>query len=130
MRYMIPMIATSGQNAQIFGSLSDLVMYCEAEEGNEVFLPGVPYSYILEFLYFNFPPKIVSEDGVVNKDNLLEFIRLARRFCEAEGAVEEHPVHSPKECAYLKRGYVRIPSCLPALPPPFHSAHRPFHKAP
>ena len=88
MRYMIPMIATSGQNAQIFGSLSDLVMYCEAEEGNEVFLPGVPYSYILEFLYFNFPPKIVSEDGVVNKDNLLEFIRLARRFCEAEGAVE------------------------------------------
>lgn len=87
LRYMIPMIATSGQNAQIFSSLSNLVAYCEEEEGNEVIVPGVPYSYVLELLYFNFPPQIVSEDGSINKENLLTFIRLARRFCEAEGAV-------------------------------------------
>jgi len=86
LRYMIPMIATSGQNAQIFSSLSNLVAYCEAEEGNEVIVPGIPYSYVLELLYFNFPPQIVSEDGSVNKENLLNFICLAKRFCEAEGA--------------------------------------------
>jgi hypothetical protein len=87
LRYMIPMIATSGQNAQIFNSLSNLVAYCEAEEGNNVIVQGVPYSYVLELLYFNFPPQIISEDGSVNKENLLSFIHLAERFCEEEGAV-------------------------------------------
>ncbi|MDE7324783.1 MAG: extracellular solute-binding protein, partial [Lachnospiraceae bacterium] len=108
MRYMIPMIATSGQNAQIFSSLSDLVTYCEEGEGNKVIMPGVPYSYIIELLYYNFPPKIVSEDGSVNKDNLLEFIRLAKRFCEAEGAVASEEVAGSAfkfRAGVRKRGY-------------------------
>ncbi len=94
LRYSIPMIATSGQNAEIFASLATLTAYCEAQEGNNVILPGVLYPYILELLYYNFPPKIVDAGGSVNEGNILEFIHLVKRFCEAEQGVASEQLAS------------------------------------
>lgn len=94
LRYSIPMIATSGQNAEIFASLAALTAYCEAEEGNEVILPKVPYHDIVELLYYNFPPGIIAADGSVNEENILEFIRLTKRFCEAERGVASEQLAS------------------------------------
>lgn len=108
LRYTIPMIATSGQNAEIFSSLSALTAYCEEREGNNVIMPGVPYPYILELLYYNFPPKIVAFDGSVNEENILEFIRLTKRFCAAEQGVASEELASENfnfKQAGRRRGY-------------------------
>ena len=87
MRFTIPMICTSGQNVEIFHSLEKLVDYCESKEQNVAVTESMPYSYLVELLYYNFPPDIVSETGEVNQENIVNFLRLVKRFCVKERAV-------------------------------------------
>ncbi len=85
-RFRIPMFGTSGQDTAIFDSLESLVEYCEGEE-KQALPTGLPYDYILELLYYNFPPEFVSEDGSVDKGKIEEFLGLLERFCSAENAL-------------------------------------------
>lgn len=89
MRFTIPMICTSGQNVEIFHSLEKFVDYCESKEQNTAITESVPYSYIIELLYYNFPPDIVSEKGDVSKENIVNFLKLVKRFCVKERAVPD-----------------------------------------
>lgn len=84
-RFILPMFLTSGQDKSIFDSLESLVSYCE--KAKIPALPtGLPYSYLTEILYYNFSPKLLKEDGSVDKEKIEKFVDLVKRFCDAQQA--------------------------------------------
>ena len=112
-RFMIPMICTSGQKEEIFGSLEALVDYCREQEGNTAVPAGISWSRLLELLYYNFPPGLEAENsppgfraenfssgfGMENsppdltaedrrawEKEIEKFLELARGFCESQHA--------------------------------------------
>ncbi len=105
-RFMVPIFITSGQDREIFQSLSALVEYCEQEE-NPVIPAELPYTYLLELLYYNFPPELRSKEGEIEKENIVEFLSLAKRFCDAEHAVASEGSEVANKFPYsIDRGYL------------------------
>ncbi len=88
-RFCIPMFLTSGQKKSMYSSLKALVEYSEAEGG--IMPPDYPCSDYLEILYYNYPPEFISEDKIVDKEKLAEFLELVKRFCESENALKTVP---------------------------------------
>lgn len=86
-RFSVPMLLTSGQKPEQYSTLKAFVEYSEAEGG--VISPYYQYSDFFEILYYNYPPKLVAEDGTVNQEAISEFFDLLKRFCKSEGAVEK-----------------------------------------
>ena len=85
--FSVPMFLTSGQDKEVYSSLKAFVEYSEKEGG--VLPKNYLYSDFLEILYYNYTPKIVLEDGRVDKEKIAEFLELVKRLCESEQAVEE-----------------------------------------
>lgn len=85
LRFMVSMFGTSGQDATIFDSLQTLVDFCDGREEPAVPV-GLPYPYILEILYYNFPPEIIK-DGNIDEEAIGEFLGLIKRFCDIEQAL-------------------------------------------
>ena len=104
-RFMVPIFITSGQDKEIFQSLPALVEYCEQEE-NPVIPAELPYSYLLELLYYNFPPEFVSEKGEIEKENIMEFLSLVKRFCDAEHAVASEEPAATNFPYSIRQGYL------------------------
>lgn len=100
LRFMVSMFGTSGQDAAVFESLETLVDFCGGRE--EPAVPaGLPYPYILEILYYNFPPEIVSQDGNINEGEISKFLGLVKRFCDMEQVLPAS--ESPYKMDAMKR---------------------------
>ena len=86
-RISFPVFITTGQEKSVYSSLKSFVEYSEVEGG--VMATG-DYSYkdYLEILYYNYPPKLITEDSV-NRENLTEFLELTKRLCESEDILEK-----------------------------------------
>ena len=87
LRVNIPLFMTSGQNPEKFSDLESLVEYSEAE-GGVANLLDYSYANMLQILYYNYKPDFIMEDGVVNREAVVQFFSLVKRFCESEQITE------------------------------------------
>ena len=83
-RFKVPMILACGQEEEQYNTLRALVEY--SEENGGVMRPGYTHANIFEMLYYNYPPKLISEEQTVNKDAVSEFLELFKRLCISEKA--------------------------------------------
>jgi len=97
LRIIIPMFMTSGQTPELYSTLEALVEYSE-KEGGVANLLGYSYANILEILYYNYTPDIILENKTVNREAIVKFLTLVKRFCESEQITET----SVGTGAYLK----------------------------
>ncbi len=94
-RFSVPFFL-SCDDPERYATLDALVEYSEENEG--VMLPNFSYSDYFQMLYYNYPPKLVTETGEVNREEITKFLELLKRMCESEGALES--AHWP--ATYLK----------------------------
>ena len=73
LRVNIPLFMTSGQNPEKFSDLESLVEYSEAE-GGVANLLDYSYANMLQILYYNYKPDFIMEDGVVNREAVVQFL--------------------------------------------------------
>ncbi|MDE7327201.1 MAG: ABC transporter substrate-binding protein [Lachnospiraceae bacterium] len=87
LRIRIPVFLTTGQEPGLYSTLEALVNYSERD--GRITPEYQSYMDLLEILYYNYMPEIVSEAGEVNRASIAEFLGLVKRFCVSEQAVEE-----------------------------------------
>lgn len=95
-RFRVPMMLSCGRDEQQYETLRALVEYSEEKGG--VMRSGYTYANMFEMLYYNYPPKLISEDKTVNRDEVSEFLELFKRLCASEKAVE----YAKWPCTYLE----------------------------
>ncbi len=83
LRFSVPVFVTSGQESSVYSTLEALVEY--SEENNGIMQGGYSYADLVEMLYYNYRPDMISKDGVVKKESLKIFLEQTKRFCESEG---------------------------------------------
>ncbi len=83
-RFKVPMILACGQEEEQYDTLRAFVEY--SEENGGVMSPGYTHANIFEMLYYNYPPKLISEEQTVNRDAVSEFLELFKRLCISEKA--------------------------------------------
>lgn len=87
LRIRIPVFLTTGQEPELYSSLEALVNYSERE--GRITPEYQSYMDLLEILYYNYTPEIISQTGEVNREAIEEFLELVKRFCVSEQAVED-----------------------------------------
>ena len=83
LRFSVTVFVTSGQESSVYSTLEALVEY--SEENNGIMQGGYSYADLVEMLYYNYRPDMISKDGVVKKESLKIFLEQTKRFCESEG---------------------------------------------
>ena len=83
LRFSVPVFVTSGQESSVYSTLEALLEY--SEENNGIMQGGYSYADLVEMLYYNYRPDMISKDGVVKKESLKIFLEQTKRFCESEG---------------------------------------------
>ena len=63
LRFSVPVFVTSGQESSVYSTLEALVEY--SEENNGIMQGGYSYADLVEMLYYNYRPDMISKDGVV-----------------------------------------------------------------